>query len=87
VPYGTLPIHGISRHLPQVFKPAILANAASILCAHNHPSGDPHPSAEDRTLTTRLVDAGKLLGIQVLDHVIVGDGTTGYYSFADDGPL
>ena len=45
---------------------------------------DPQPSQEDRALTTRLVDAGKLLGIQVLDHVIVGDGTAGYFSFADE---
>ena len=74
-------------HPRETFKPAILANAAAILCAHNHPSGDPLPSAEDRALTTRLVDAGKLLGIQVLDHVIVGDGTDAYYSFADAGVL
>ena len=74
-------------HPREVFKPALLANAAAILCAHNHPSGDPQPSAEDRALTTRLVEAGKLLGIQMLDHVIVGDGTETYYSFADAGTL
>ena len=71
----------------EVFKPAILANAAAIICAHNHPSGDPKPSPEDREITKRLHDAGNLLGIQVLDHIIIGDGTTAYYSFADQGAL
>ena len=71
----------------EVFKPAILANAAALICAHNHPSGDPKPSAEDRALTERLYQAGKLLDIQVLDHIIIGDGTTRYYSFADNGTL
>jgi DNA repair protein RadC len=71
----------------EVFKPAILANAAAIICAHNHPSGEAQPSAEDRALTTRLVEAGRLLGIQVLDHVILGDGTDACYSFADAGLL
>jgi DNA repair protein RadC len=52
---------------------------------HNHPSGDPQPSQEDRTLTARLAEAGKLLGIQVLDHIIVGRDT--YMSFADEGLL
>ena len=71
----------------EVFKPAILANAAAIICAHNHPSGDPKPSTEDRALTERLYHAGKLLDIPVLDHIIVGDGTTAYFSFADNGKL
>lgn len=71
----------------EVFKPAIIANASAIICAHNHPSGDPKPSPEDRTLTERLYQAGKLLDIQVLDHIIVGDGTTTFYSFADHGTL
>jgi DNA repair protein RadC len=74
-------------HPREVFKPAILANAAAMICAHNHPSGDPFPSNEDRTLTARLVQGGKLLGIDVLDHVIVGDGTERYFSFADAGCL
>ncbi len=72
-------------HPREVFKPAILANAAAIVCGHNHPSGAPSPSKEDRALTTRLVEAGKLLGIQVLDHIIIGDDR--YYSFADEGAL
>ena len=58
-------------HPRETFKIAILANCASIVIGHNHPSGDPQPSREDRTLTARLVEAGKLLGISVLDHVIL----------------
>ena len=61
-------------HPREVFKVAILSNAAGLLLLHNHPSGDPNPSADDVALTRRLVDAGDLLGIPVLDHIIVGDG-------------
>ena len=64
-------------------KSAILSNATAVILGHNHCSGDPQPSQEDIVLTVRLVEAGKLLGIQVLDHVIVGNGTTQYHSFAD----
>ena len=74
-------------HSREVFKPAILSNAAAIILAHNHPSGAPQPSQEDRVLTVRLVAAGKLLGISILDHVIIGDGTSAYFSFADEGLL
>ena len=74
-------------HPREVMKPAILSNAASLLCCHNHPSGAPQPSQEDRALTRRLVDAGQLLGINVLDHIILGDGSEAYYSFADEGLL
>ena len=74
-------------HPREVFKPAILSNANAIICGHNHPSGAPAPSAEDRALTTRLVAAGKTLGILMFDHVVIGDGTTDYYSFADEGML
>ncbi len=69
----------------EVFKPAIIDNASAIICGHNHPSGDPAPSPEDRAMTKQLVDGGKLLGIEVLDHIIVGHD--GFYSFADDGAL
>ena len=58
-------------HPREVFKPAVLASAASIVLVHNHPSGDPEPSEEDLSITKRLVEAGELLGIGVLDHVIV----------------
>jgi len=74
-------------HPREVMKPAILSNAASLLCCHNHPSGAPQPSNEDRALTKRLVEAGKLLGITVLDHLILGDGTDAYFSFADENLL
>jgi DNA repair protein RadC len=58
-------------HPREVFKPAVLASAASLVLVHNHPSGDPEPSEEDVSITKRLVEVGELLGIGVLDHVIV----------------
>ncbi len=58
-------------HPREVFKPAILASAASVVLVHNHPSGDPEPSEEDLAITKRLVEAGELLGIGVLDHVLI----------------
>lgn len=70
-------------HPREVFKPVILMNACALICAHNHPSDDPSPSAEDRTLTARLRQAGELLGITLLDHIILGEDRT--YSFADEG--
>ena len=60
-------------HPREVFKPAILAGSAALLLAHNHPSGDPEPSDEDIALTRRLMAAGHLLGIEVLDHLILGE--------------
>jgi len=61
-------------HPREVFRAAIQRSSASIICAHNHPSGDPTPSPEDIALTQRLVQAGELVGIDVLDHLIIGDG-------------
>ena len=72
-------------HPREVFLPAVRASAAAILVAHNHPSGDPRPSPEDREVTRRLAEAGELLGIRLLDHLIVGETT--YWSFADEGAL
>jgi DNA repair protein RadC len=72
-------------HPRDVFRGAIAESAAAVIFLHNHPSGDPTPSAEDRALTRRLAEAGKLIGIQVLDHVIVG--AQRHYSFADEGEL
>ena len=72
-------------HPREVFTLAVKESAAAVIFLHNHPSGDPTPSQEDRVLTARLVSAGQLLGIQVLDHLVVGDGT--YVSFADQGWL
>src|SRR5262252_7426551 len=73
-------------HPREVFKGAILANTASIVCGHNHPSTDCQPSREDRAITSRLVEAGRLLGISILDHVIIS-GTGKYFSFADENLL
>ena len=61
-------------HPREVFKPAIVAGAASIILAHNHPSGDPTPSSQDLLVTKRIKEAGDILGIEVLDHIIIGDG-------------
>jgi len=72
-------------HPRDVFRHALREAAAAVIFVHNHPSGDPSPSQEDILLTARLVDAGKLLGIQVLDHVIIGSHE--WYSFADHGRL
>ena len=72
-------------HPREVFAPAIRESAAAILVVHNHPSGDPTPSREDREVTKRLVEAGDLLGVPLLDHVVVAD--EGYQSFADRGWL
>lgn len=70
-------------HPREVFNPAVRESAASVLFVHNHPSGDPTPSEEDKVITRQLVEAGKILGIHVLDHVIIGDGCS--VSFADLG--
>ncbi|WP_040950136.1 RadC family protein [Gorillibacterium massiliense] len=61
-------------HPREVFRAAIKCSSASIICVHNHPSGDPAPSPEDLQITARLVEAGELVGIEVLDHLILGDG-------------
>ncbi len=70
-------------HPREAFRPAVREAAASVLFLHNHPSGDPTPSTEDRRTTARLREAGELLGIPVLDHVVVGRKE--YFSFADAG--
>jgi len=72
-------------HPREVFTLAVKESAAAVIFLHNHPSGDPTPSQEDRVLTARLVSAGEVLGIRVLDHLVVGDGR--YVSFADQGWL
>jgi DNA repair protein RadC len=70
-------------HPREVFKTALLSSAAAILFVHNHPSGNPEPSREDLELTTRLKQAGDLLGLRVLDHIIIGEDR--YVSLADQG--
>lgn len=71
-------------HPREVFKSACLSSAAAIVLIHNHPSLDPAPSREDREITRRLKEAGELLGIRVLDHIIVGSS---YFSFVEMGLL
>ena len=68
----------------EVFQKALLANAVSIIVMHNHPSGDPTPSREDIEVTKRLVEAGKIVGVEVLDHLIIGDR---YSSLKEKGYL
>lgn len=72
-------------HPREVFAPAITDNAVAVILVHNHPSGKMQPSEEDREITSRLDAAGELLGIQVLDHIIVGK--SGYYSFKETGGM
>jgi DNA repair protein RadC len=72
-------------HPREVFREAVLGRAAALILFHNHPSGDPEPSREDRRLTERLIAAGVLMGIDVLDHIILGDGR--YFSFREKGTL
>ena len=72
-------------HPREVFAPAVLHRAACILAAHNHPSGDPAPSSEDRRLTSALKETGIVMGIPLLDHIIIGDGR--YFSFRENGYL
>lgn len=71
-------------HPRETFKHCLLSSAAALILIHNHPSGDPTPSAEDRTITKRLQEAGEILGIRILDHIIIGDT---YYSFVENGLL
>ena len=91
--HRVIAFHEVSRgtldstlvHPREVFKAALLANAAAIVVSHNHPSGDPSPTIDDLDVTTRLVAAGEILGIPVLDHIVVGDGR--YFSFKEAGRL
>ena len=71
-------------HAREVFKPAILAGASGIICAHNHPSGDPAPSRADIQVTRKLREAGQIIGIDLIDHMIVGCSSS-YYSFGEAG--
>lgn len=84
VSIGTL--NSSYAHSREVFKAAILANSACIILAHNHPSGDPTPSRYDMELTGRLKDAGKIIGIEVLDHMVIGENGS-FVSFKAKGLL
>lgn len=72
-------------HPREVFRAAVRASAAAVVLVHNHPSGDPAPSAEDREVTRRLGEAGRIVGIRVVDHVVVAE--RGYFSFCEAGEL
>lgn len=76
-------ISSSDAHPREVFCSAVKRGAASVILVHNHPSGSPEPSEADRILTGRLVEAGKIMGIQVLDHIIIGDGV--YISMKSEG--
>lgn len=71
-------------HPREIFKEGLLVNAAAIICVHNHPSGDIHPSLQDVKITEKLKELGALLNIPILDHLIIGNG---YYSFYENGNI
>jgi DNA repair protein RadC len=77
-------LNGSFIHPREVFKTAILESAASVIIAHNHPSGDPNPSKEDEEVTQRLIKAGRLMGIKLLDHIIIGN--KGFHSLLSKAP-
>jgi DNA repair protein RadC len=83
---NTVSIGGLNEspvHPREVFKPAILLGAAAIILFHNHPSGDPSPSKADMEATRQLCEAGKIIGIEVLDHIVIGE--EGFTSFKERG--
>ncbi len=85
VSLGTLT--GSLIHPRETFRLAVMKGVASIVCGHNHPSGDPTPSRDDIAVTERLKKAGEVLGIQVLDHVIIGNGGGPFVSLKEQGIL
>jgi len=76
-------LHSSIVHPREVFKPAIVIGAASIILCHNHPSGDPNPSPEDRAVTSKLASGARFLDMLILDHLIIGFEK--YFSMADEG--
>jgi DNA repair protein RadC len=72
-------------HPREVFKGAILANAASVIVVHNHPTGEAHASEADMSVTTKLKESGRILGIPIEDHVVLGEKT--FFSFRQEGLL
>jgi DNA repair protein RadC len=79
--------HGINIEARTVFRAAITACASALILGHNHPSGDPTPSAEDIAMTAKLLSAGKLLGLPILDHVIVTAARSRWHSMLSSGTL
>ncbi len=82
---GTGGMSNVSVDAKRIFKEAILHNASGIILAHNHPSNNTKPSPQDEQITKNIVNAGKVLNIRVLDHIIIGNDN--YFSFADEGKL
>jgi DNA repair protein RadC len=74
-------------HPREVFKSVLVSSASALLLVHNHPSGDPSPSSEDIAITRRLKEAGEILGINVLDHIVIGSEAGGFVSFVERGLL
>lgn len=72
-------------HPREIFKYAYILSASSIICLHNHPSGSPNPSGEDKNVTTNLVAIGKLLGVEIIDHIIISKD--GFYSFFENNDI
>ena len=88
VPITTGTLTSSLIHPREVFKPAIVHNSRAIILVHNHPSNSVNPSIEDNSVTARLCQIGKLLGIPVLDHIIIGNGDyPNYYSYKDAGVM
>ena len=79
-------VNEVMVHPRDVFRAAVRANAYGVILAHNHPSGDPRPGGEDLTLTSRMLKAGKVLGIPVLDHIVLGRGGD-WHAMAESGVL
>lgn len=77
-------VDGSAVYPHQIFRSALLNNACSFICVHNHPSGDPEPSVSDREITKQISIGSHVVGIRLLDHVVLGDGGR-YFSFADQG--
>jgi DNA repair protein RadC len=78
-------VNSVHVHPCEVLRSAVVAGSPSVLVLHNHPSGDPSPSPEDRSLTDRIASAAALMGIRLLDHVILAADS--YYSFSDGGEI
>jgi len=78
-------VNATLSHPREIFRPAITDGAAGIVLVHNHPSGDPTPSAEDVSITRKAVEAGKIVDIRVVDHVIIGRGERKYVSLREAG--
>ena len=78
-------VNAVNARMADLFREAVRDGCTALLLAHNHPSGDPTPSREDVALTRRAAEAGKLLGIKVLDHIVIGRGAGGFVSLRESG--